>query len=213
MLLLDATGTLVKKLTRIHDTSGNIFQFELVMNTLLHQLSVLQMLSEKHNANNVLYWLNEWERRGAPCPKEIIMYNSAAFKSAAVRSFGRSTDLNDYMEKCFLYLTGETIKLPPCYIRLDVAHFINAARKWKLWSDEHRLRDLYIRCLGLLIKATSLEMFREIFIYVVTLALSPNEIECAHLPEHESSSVTPAVKICQWLEDTDTEIQDRVIRN
>lgn len=87
---------------------------------------------EKHDSNTITHWLNEWERHGAPCPNEVIIDNSPALKSALARSFGRSVDLHHYIETTFNFLLHKQNHLPPCFIRIDVAHFINKASKWKL---------------------------------------------------------------------------------
>lgn len=121
------------------------------------------MLSEKQDAYSILYWLNEWQRSGAPIPKEAITDDSKALISAAVRSFSKCSDLKEYKEQCFLFLVGEANKHPSCYIRTDVAHFIKTASRWKLWKidETHRLKDFYMRCLGFLITAKSLNDFED----------------------------------------------------
>ncbi|KAG8275845.1 hypothetical protein J6590_077617 [Homalodisca vitripennis] len=108
----------------------------------------------------------------------INVDNSPALKSDVVRSFGRSVDINDYLQKSCLALSEEGNKLTPCYLKLDVAHFILSAKKWKLWRNKggRKLKDFYLRCLGLLIKIKSLIDFQEV------------------LPSHERLSILSTVE-------------------
>lgn len=136
VLIVDATGSLATKILRLHGPSEHIFLYQGIMRATSFSCPITQMLSEKQDANSILYWLNEWERVGAPCPREAVTDNSAALKSALVRSFGRCSDLSEYKEKCFSVLNGEKHKLPPCYIRLDVAHYIKAAKSWSAFKEK-----------------------------------------------------------------------------
>ncbi|KAG8310968.1 hypothetical protein J6590_052609 [Homalodisca vitripennis] len=48
------------------------------------------LYTKKQDANTILYWLNEWEKKGASYPKEINVDNSPALKSAVERSYDHS---------------------------------------------------------------------------------------------------------------------------
>jgi len=45
------------------------------------------MLSERHDNNSIYYWLIEWIRDGAPCPKQVVTDMSLALMVAVVRAF------------------------------------------------------------------------------------------------------------------------------
>lgn len=196
-LSVDATGTLVKKIKHSSEKiSGHIFLYEGVMSATtktsqqtLH-LPVCQMLSEKHDANSITYWLNEWRRSGAPVPNEIVVDNSAALKSAVARVFA-GTDLKTYLNQCFAYANGRSA-LPKVYIRLDVAHYICAASRWAIWTDKNkkRIKEFYLRCLGILIDAQTLKNYESAFRDILVVALSPCERDSLGnaLPMEESLS-------------------------
>ncbi|KAG8242277.1 hypothetical protein J6590_069169 [Homalodisca vitripennis] len=78
----------------------------------------------------------------------------------------------------FKNVCGTTSKLPTCYIRLDLAHFLKAAIDWILWKDKltKRLKELYIHCLGLLIVTTTLSEFRTVLYHTLILSLPEEEV-------------------------------------
>jgi hypothetical protein len=179
-LSLDATGTLVKKIYRTEEQkSGHIFLYEGVLTSVgrsgpPQHIPVVQMLSEKHDTNSIIYWLNEWRRAGAPVPNEVVVDNSAALKSAVARVFA-SMDIKTYIDNCFAYLREGRGNLPKTYIRLDVAHYINAVCRWRIWADpsKKRVKEFYVRCLGVLINAQTFQEFEDRLRNVLTVAMSP----------------------------------------
>lgn len=66
-VFIDATGSIVKKIIRLHNNgkqkSGHIFLYVIVTHIGTEIIPVCQMLSEKHDTNFILYWLNYWIRR------------------------------------------------------------------------------------------------------------------------------------------------------
>lgn len=58
----------------------------------------MQMLSERHNSNAIVYWLSEWVRAGAPVPREVIVDDSAALISALCRAFGGEPSTQSYVD-------------------------------------------------------------------------------------------------------------------
>lgn len=124
-------------------------------------LPVWQCLSERLDSNSILSVLNEWLAAAGIIPKEVVVDNSSTLKSAIVKSFCVCLDTYVYKDKCLKYLIGRTRNFPTCTLRLDVANFINAVRKWNVWKHPslRRIKDLYLRSLGILIKSTSLEDF------------------------------------------------------
>ena len=61
---IDATGLVVKKVTRLYNNgkqlSRPIFLYVAVTHIEIQIIPVCQMLSEKHDTNFILYWLNYW---------------------------------------------------------------------------------------------------------------------------------------------------------
>lgn len=174
-LCIDATGTLVKKVRHELQSSGHIFLYEAVMVCVETSVPVAQMLSERHDGNAILYWLNEWRRSGAPIPAEVIIDNSPALKSAVIRAFCECS-VESYLQICYEYCLGNSSIVPRSYIRLDVAHFINAACRWPFWSTRKNLKPFYLRCLGLLIKEENFETAQKTLKDILMVAISPFQL-------------------------------------
>lgn len=117
---VDATGTLVAKITRPDGSiSGHIFLYECVIYVNKEQISVYQMLTEKHDAQHISNWLQNWKKIGAPSPKEFVSDDGKALLIAAIISFTNYQTITAYVNACFLK------KEISCFIRSDVAHFMH----------------------------------------------------------------------------------------
>jgi len=174
VLIVDATGRVVRRLPTLSGDSGHIFLYLGVIRLDKNTLPVMQMLSEKQDTSSIMDWINEWQRHGAPTPREVWCDNSPALKSAFARTFCQCPDLKTYKSQCFAALDRNE-PLPACFLRLDVAHFISRAAKWDCWKVKSikRLKDFYMRSLGQLINCTEAFTWREIFKAVTLLASAP----------------------------------------
>ena len=130
----DATGSVVRRLSRPTDKSGHIFLYQGVLSahTGVHT-PVVQMLSEKHNIDSIANWLSVWHRAGAQIPKEAVSDFSLALLGALVKAFTPQPDLRSFINTCFGVLLGhaDSRQLPPCFIRVDVAHCIKLITRWE----------------------------------------------------------------------------------
>lgn len=113
------------------------------------------MVSEKHDTNILTYWLREWLRSGAPCPKEVVSDYSFALLNAIALSFN-NCDLNTYVENCMKTLqNNDWPNAPKCILRIDIAHLIKLVCRWKCFKDKHaRIKDFFVRCVGILSNTT-----------------------------------------------------------
>lgn len=118
---IDATGSLVRKIVRPDGSiSGHIFLYQVVIYWMNTQISVYQMLSEKHDALSIESWLRYWVNTlGAPRPNEVVSDDGKALLIAAINSYTRQRTIREYVNASF---KQEQI---PCYIRIDVAHFLH----------------------------------------------------------------------------------------
>lgn len=139
-------------------------------------LPVVQVVSEKHDANLLIYWLREWLRSGVPCPTEIVTNYALALLNAASLAF-ETTDLNTYVNRCFVVAKGNsTVTKPRCYIRIDIAHLIKLVTRWKCFLNTHtRVKEFFLRCIGLLAKCTMFERFESLLRDTLTVAFSETE--------------------------------------
>lgn len=111
------------------------------------QIPVFQMLSERHSARAIAFWMMAWISRGASVPSEIVIDDSAALISAICTSFAAESSAAAYIRNALLFLQGEQLKKPRCLIRIDVAHLTkNLVRKWpEISKMKGRPKEFYIR--------------------------------------------------------------------
>lgn len=168
-LYIDATGSIVRKLIRADGTqSGHIFLYHAVINTNGNQLSITQMLSEKHATNNIHFWLLEWTRMGAPHPHEVVIDSSKALLNAVIRCFTSCTTVKEYMNTC------KSENMPKCYVRIDVAHYMKTYAKF-LKVLPRRIKIFYMAAIGHLVMCRNLNDAGKTLKSILTVTLSETE--------------------------------------
>ncbi|KAF0717632.1 Uncharacterized protein FWK35_00034983, partial [Aphis craccivora] len=184
-LSIDATGGLLKKLTRtsLNLLSGHIFLYEAIVSTSVGHLPVIQMVSEKHDTLTIFYWLGalgQWMKCGIKIPNEVVCDFSKALLGAISRAFCNGKSLHAYNDNCFKVLIGHDEKLPPCYIRIDVAHTIKIFCRIKCLTGikNKNLKEFYVRSLRLLLSSESLLDFNTILETLFTVMLSETDGWC-----------------------------------
>lgn len=174
----DATGSVVRRLSRPTDTSGHIFLYQGILSAHpgVHT-PVVQMLSEKHNIDSIANWLGEWHRAGAPIPKEAVSDFSLAILEALVKAFTPLPDLRAYINTCFGLLQGHSdCQLPPCFIRVYVAHCIKLITRWEcLRKKGRRVKDFYVRALAQILQSNSIADARHLIQSIAVVTLSESE--------------------------------------
>lgn len=147
---VEATGSIVQKIDRGNKKSGAIFLYQAVIAGVKGIVALCQMLSEKHDANIIEYWLKEW-KKSVPVPREVITDFSFALLNGVTSAFNKG-HLSTYIETCLQCLECEnnakTI-MPTCLLRLDIAHIIKMVAKWKCFhKTAPRVKEFYMRCVG-----------------------------------------------------------------
>lgn len=174
----DATGGIVKKLPRFEGSSGYIMLYCLVVHIPDEkegQIPVGQMLSERHHTNAIQYWLSEWIRLGAKPPSEFVCDYSAALINAACRAFTAASNKTNYVDICYEALLRKR-RVPKCFLRIDVAHFLKSIVNWKeLRSVHKRIKQFYIRSVGQLVLCTDIQEAQELILHIIVVALSETE--------------------------------------
>ena len=174
----DATGTIVKRLSRPTERSGHIFLYQGVLSgeSGVH-IPVVQMLSERHTIPAIANWLSEWHRGGAPVPKEAVCDFSLAILGALVKSFTPHPDLKAYINECFGVLLGNpSSTLPTCFLRVDVAHCIKMITQWEcLRKKGSRVKGFYVRALAQVVQCVSIDDARQLIQSITVVALSESE--------------------------------------
>lgn len=174
-LCIDATGQLVKKITRTSQglKSSHIFLYAAILHNGLFQTPVSQMLSETQDMSTIPYWLNQWIRSGAKLPHEIVCSYSYALIGAITFSYCQMSR-SRYYDICLRVLQNNETTSPAVCIRLGIAHFIKMICHWKCLGKS-RIKEFFVRSLIILVESETLEKFEEIFVKIVVIASSETD--------------------------------------
>jgi len=173
----DATGGCCKKIQRPEgNKSSHLFLYEGVMNVDGKTFTVLSMISEQHDTLSIYMWLTRWLRCGVKTPKMVISDQSLAIMSALVQSFTQYKSLQEYLEICFKFTLNKINKnkIPSCYIRNDINHFVNLISKWTPLKKSKfpRTKQLFVRSMTLLVYCKSMDEAKKILEAIFKIALS-----------------------------------------
>jgi hypothetical protein len=176
-LSVDGTGSIVKPLIRYDGSqSGHIFLYSIVINFDGTTLSVYDLLTESQETDVFWWWLNHWQKLGAPKPTFAVCDSSRALLNGISLSFNHQT-IKTYIETCFLYAIRSTeyYYRPPVntYIRLDVAHLMAMIRRWKCIKNMRHtvVRQFFFYCVALMCDCQTIDEFRDVFSLTCTVAL------------------------------------------
>lgn len=135
------------------------------------------VLAEKNNGNFLTLWMSEWAAKSEDVPNQFTSDMSMAWLNAAVRSFAFSPSVAHYIDMMFDIAQGSNSRsVPPCYVRIDVAHLIkNVVTSDALKTARKKVRDFYIRCVGLLIQTDNIEGAKNLITRILTVANSSTE--------------------------------------
>lgn len=187
---IDATGSIIRRCIRGTNFSGHIFLYEIVINTGTVQMPIFQMVSERQDANAILFWLFDWRRGGAPIPNETVCDGSKALLNAAARGIAECKDLKEYKRICFSVASGESDALPSTFLRMDVAHVIKSVCRWDVWKSAKRVKDFYVRCFVAALHSENLKTFRHIYLQILILTFSKNNGHIGSVPTAAEKSYT-----------------------
>lgn len=134
------------------------------------------MLSEVHNANFICYFLKEFVRLGGSTPSEFVVDMSLALLNAAATAFTSHLNLKSYINAVFAMNFDSKRPKPEMYIRIDIAHLLKAVASCPHFVNKKpKVRETYIRCVGLLIKETNLDEAERIIFAILVMAYSETE--------------------------------------
>ncbi|CAG9763440.1 unnamed protein product [Ceutorhynchus assimilis] len=178
---IDATGEVVRRITKPSgEKSKVIFLYDITVNDRKTgmQYSACNMLSERHDADSIMHWLQFWKRDGAKMPNEVVCDMSIALTSAIIRSFTSYSSLGVYLDDCYEHLLKrQSLKFKlSTYVRFDVAHVIKSICGWEcLKSAPKRSRHFYKRVIGQLIQTTNMSDAHKILKAICVVALNETE--------------------------------------
>lgn len=157
--------------------SAHIFLYTMVISDE-YLAPIFSMLSEIHNGNFISYFLREFIRLGGSVPDEFVVDMSAALLNAAVIAFTSHLNLKSYINAVFdlNFASSPVLALPECFIRIDIAHFMKAIASCVHFANKKaRVREMYVRCVALLLKETEIIEARKIIFSILVMANSETE--------------------------------------
>lgn len=139
------------------------------------------MISEKHDANFIYFWLTEWLRISKSIPKEFTCDMSLALLNAGARAFGNQSSLATYIDTLFKCIISEdvlTIVALTCFVRVDINHLMkNVSSSPSLKNVRPKVKEFFVRCVAELVKTTDIKTARQHMCDVLTVAYSQTEGE------------------------------------
>lgn len=158
---LDATGTVVTNNSLLSDIRSELDRDITLQHVFLYLISaknqgegsvpVAHMLSAQQDSIRISYFFKRFMQE-FKTPSEAIMDDSKALLKSCSDSFARCHNINDYIRKCFDVLDGKTSKLPSCFLRLDIAHWVKSLHRNKIWKDvDRQVKHFYLCCIGVII--------------------------------------------------------------
>lgn len=146
-----------------------------------YQVPVYSMVSERHEANFIHFWLTEWLRLAGGVPKEFISDMSFALLNAAARAFGNHSSLSTYLDTLFKCITSDDMStnlVPTSFVRIDFNHLMkNVASSPSINGVRPKVKEFYMRCVTELVKITDIGIARLHISDVLTVAYSQTEGE------------------------------------
>lgn len=188
VLSFDATGGLVNRASIMQDISkffevtpevSHIFLYLLCLkNDNGVSIPIGQMLSASQDSVTISFFLQKWIRDFGS-PDEIVVDDSKALQRAIVLSCTRFRSACDYLNASFSVLEGRKEKLPECYIRLDITHYIKNLTKDKIFQKvDKRLKHFYLSILGVLLQCEDYAAIKKIVKDTLLIANYPIFGEC-----------------------------------
>ncbi|CAF4889069.1 unnamed protein product [Pieris macdunnoughi] len=134
---IDATGSLIQCLSANDNSKRVILYYQVIATYQKSSLPLLQLVSEKHDANTLSYWLREWLRCGINAPKQVVTDFSLALLNAATLAFN-NMPLSQYIDECYKSVVDGTLIEKTTILRIDVAHLCKFVSMWPCFNKNNR---------------------------------------------------------------------------
>lgn len=136
---------------------------------------------------------------------------------AVSKAFANCAGTRDYLQSLYdIIILRKKEKLPTCYIRLDVSHFIAIIAKWEcLRGKVTKVRQFYLRSIGHIYKMKDVHNIKTILISITIVALSEDigcdessELLCSELHLRSINDVIKGSSIEDPLEKDEGDIAE-----
>lgn len=180
---IDATGSLVSSTNLLnnlgldHIKLPHILLYLIVAKTAEGvSVPIAQFLSADQRSLSISFFLQSWLLDFKVNPKEIVLDDSAALLKSCVMSFASCESVNEYIQKCYMVLNGNKEAIPPCFIRLDISHFVKNLHRLDLFKKiDRRVSKFYLCCIGVMISCESFDDIKNITKHILIVANNPSE--------------------------------------
>lgn len=172
VLAIDATGGIAK---RAAISDPHVFLYQCVLITAEGSIPVFQMISADQSALHIGNFLRYIMSQRAPIPPTVVSDFGWALLTATSQTFGKCTDLSDYLQKCYNVVETGGSSVPASYIRLDVSHLIAMVARWKCLKQSghgRAVRRFYLRCVSQAYQMTDFDSLTYFLESVLIVSLS-----------------------------------------
>lgn len=152
------------------------------------QHSCVSNVSTRQDAAMITYFFLSILADGAPSPRIVVIDFGKALLMAVSKAFANCAGTRDYLQVLYnIIILEKKEKLPNCYIRLDVSHFIGIIARWDcLRGKVMKVRQFYLRSIGHVYKMRNMENIKAALTSIMIVSLS-EDIACDENSELFSS--------------------------
>lgn len=170
---IDATGSVVRSTPIVNGfPSSAIFLYNITIRIKGYIFRIFQMLSNKHDNETIRDWLLAWLASGATDPKQVVVDCSYALLIAICKAINKMHYLK-FLDDCHLLITKKSNSLPPCWVRRDRAHLLEACSIWSCFAkDNWPQKDLYLRIIAYALEIEDFAELNEVMLAVFIVCQS-----------------------------------------
>lgn len=185
---IDASGRFVKKVVYQGLENDHIFLYAIVIRVDGQITPLAQMISSRHDSLFIRKWLEKWLACGIPTPKQATTDNSPALQYGICQAFNNMT-YQEYSMNNLEILLGSSKILPPCLLRMDIAHLIHACSGWKCFNNMLPIiKELYIKAIGFMSSLKNFNLFIQLLTAV--FVLSENQFTNTKISKYKNWLIT-----------------------
>lgn len=140
----------------------HVFLYTIMAKTNGASIPISQMISQRHTARFISYWLGEcfYKMPILPTPSEVVCDDSKAFMLALVKTFTNHQSVKEYIRACIRSLEFGCPP-PDCFLRKDRSHFVKNLIHIIANKDVGK-RDFYRSIFGFLIQCENFQQAKDI---------------------------------------------------
>ncbi|KAJ8671824.1 hypothetical protein QAD02_003083 [Eretmocerus hayati] len=173
-LKLDASGCKIGTVEMYETESRHILLYTGVVNCDHKEIPSTQMVSARQDADIIGHrWLKPWLSSVDIVPTIIVTDQSAALQNgASVACNGMSYE--ESLDRYFKFRINTDNRLPPCWLRIDIAHLTNAVSEWDCLKNVNYLtKDTIKKSVGYMSSLSQVQDLESFLRDVITVVKCP----------------------------------------